>query len=75
MPLRAIMKPHRSSSLPRHWRPAVGGFPSSTSIPTTLGAASQQLRSRGIYIDYMSDDLRTAIDCLRVAGYREGLGL
>jgi CubicO group peptidase (beta-lactamase class C family) len=47
-------------------QPAVGGFPGSTSIPTTLGAASQQLRSRGIYIDYMSDDLRTAIDCLRV---------
>ena len=46
--------------------PAVGGFPASTSIPTTLGASTQQLRSRGIYIDYMSDDLRAAIDCLRI---------
>lgn len=46
--------------------PAVGGFPTSTSIPTLLGASTQQLRSRGVYIDYMSDDLRSAIDCLRV---------
>jgi hypothetical protein len=46
--------------------PAVGGFPGATTIPTTLGAPTQQLRSRGIYIDYMSDDLRAAIDCLRV---------
>ena len=45
--------------------PAVGGFPTSTSIPTTLGASTQQLRSRGVYIDYLSDDLRLAIDCLR----------
>jgi prepilin-type N-terminal cleavage/methylation domain-containing protein len=46
--------------------PAVGGFPGSTSIPTALGVSTQQLRSRGIYIDYMSDDLRAAVDCLRV---------
>jgi len=46
--------------------PATGGFPTSTSIPTTLGASTQQLRSRGVYIDYLSDDLRIAIDCLRI---------
>jgi len=46
--------------------PAIGGFPTETSLPTTLGAETQQLRSRGVYIDYMRDDLRTAIDCLRV---------
>ena len=46
--------------------PAIGGFPTSTSIPTTLGASTQQLRSRGVYIDYLSDDLRLAIDCLRI---------
>jgi type II secretory pathway pseudopilin PulG len=46
--------------------PASGGFPGATSIPTSLGASAQQLRSRGIYIDYMSDDLRSALDCLRV---------
>lgn len=51
---------------PAPLQPAVGGFPGSTTIPTTLGASTQQLRSRGIYIDYMSDDLRAAIDCLRI---------
>ena len=45
--------------------PAEGGFPSSTTLPTSLGASTQQLRSRGVYIDYLSDDLRSAIDCLR----------
>jgi hypothetical protein len=54
------------SLAPAPLEPAVGGFPASTSIPTTLGASTQQLRSRGIYIDYMSDELRSAIDCLRV---------
>ena len=46
--------------------PATGGFPVSTSVPTSLGASTQQLRSRGVYIDYLSDDLRTAIDCMRI---------
>ncbi len=46
--------------------PAVGGFPISTTVPTSLGASTQQLRSRGVYIDYLSDDLRIAIDCLRI---------
>lgn len=45
--------------------PATGGFPTSTTLPTSLGAATQQLRSRGVYIDYMRDDLRLVIDCLR----------
>jgi len=45
--------------------PAIGGFPTSTTLPTSLGAATQQLRSRGVYIDYMRDDLRLVIDCLR----------
>jgi len=48
--------------------PAVGGFPTATNLPTSLGAETQQLRSRGVYIDYMRDDLRAAIDCLRVLG-------
>jgi Tfp pilus assembly protein PilV len=46
--------------------PAVGGFPTETSLPTSLSATTQQLRSRGLYIDYMSDDLRSVIDCLRL---------
>jgi Tfp pilus assembly protein PilV len=45
--------------------PAVGGFPTSTTLPTTLGTDTQQLRSRGVYVDYMRDDLRSVIDCLR----------
>ena len=46
--------------------PATGGFPTSTSIPTSIGTYTQQLRSRGVYIDYLRDDLRVAIDCLRL---------
>lgn len=45
--------------------PAVGGFPTQTSLPTSISATTQQLRSRGLYIDYLSDDLRSVIDCLR----------
>jgi prepilin-type N-terminal cleavage/methylation domain-containing protein len=45
--------------------PAAKGLPTTTTLPTTVGAVTQQLRSRGVYIDYMRDDLRTAIDCLR----------
>jgi hypothetical protein len=43
----------------------MGGFPTATTLPTPLGNVTQQLRSRGVYIDYMSDDLRSVIDCLR----------
>jgi len=43
-------------------------FPASTyataSRMTAATLSEQQLRSRGIYIDYMSDDLRDLIDCL-----------
>ena len=45
--------------------PEAKGLPTTTTLPTAVGAATQQLRSRGVYIDYMRDDLRTAIDCLR----------
>jgi len=45
--------------------PAAGGLPTATTLPTSLGFATQQLRSRGVYIDYMRDDLRLVIDCLR----------
>jgi type IV pilus modification protein PilV len=47
--------------------PAAGEFPSWTSLPLD-GAETQQLSSRGIYIDYLSDDLRSVIDCLRGGG-------
>ncbi len=35
-----------------------------TTLPTESGGTEQQLRARGIYIDYMSDKLRTKINCL-----------
>jgi hypothetical protein len=48
-------------------------FPASTyetptNLPTETGATEQQLRSRGIYIDYMSDALRARINCLDAGG-------
>jgi hypothetical protein len=47
-------------------------FPASTFATASLmqsgGVTEQQLRSRGIYIDYMSDDLRTKINCLDNGG-------
>jgi len=51
-------------------------FPASTpltatNLPTVLGNTSQQLRSRGIYIDYMSKALRGTIDCLQDGGTGE----
>jgi len=47
-------------------------FPASTfdtaSVMETGGLTEQQLRTRGIYLDYMSDDLRTKINCLDLGG-------
>lgn len=57
---------------PSQMSPAVV-FPASTFGNATLmspdnGVTEQQLRSRGIYIDYMSDDLRQKINCLDAGG-------
>jgi hypothetical protein len=57
---------------PSGMSPAVT-FPASTSsnpttLPTPLGNTTQQLRGRGIYIDYMTDELRTIVDCLQLGG-------
>lgn len=35
-----------------------------TYLPTPVGATNQQLRSRSIYLDYLSDDLRAVINCI-----------
>ncbi|MCH8228593.1 MAG: prepilin-type N-terminal cleavage/methylation domain-containing protein [Proteobacteria bacterium] len=47
-------------------------FPASTfataSVMESGGVTEQQLRTRGIYLDYMSDDLRTKINCLDLGG-------
>jgi type IV pilus modification protein PilV len=56
---------------PENMSPAVV-FPASTpENPTQMsdtGIATQQLRSRGIYLDYMSDALRVKINCLDLGG-------
>ena len=41
---------------------------SPSQLPTILGATEQQLRSRGIYVDYLSDELRWVINCMQVEG-------
>ena len=43
-------------------------FETRTTLPTSDGSLEQQLRTRGIYVDYMSDDLRTKINCLDLGG-------
>jgi Tfp pilus assembly protein PilV len=44
-------------------------FPSWTSLPFgQTNARTQQLRSRGIFIDYMSNDLRAVMACLAAGG-------
>jgi type II secretory pathway pseudopilin PulG len=52
--------------------PAPLVFPASTLVTASRmepgGIIEQQLRSRGIYIDYMSDDLRTKINCIDMGG-------
>ncbi len=57
---------------PLNMVPAVT-FPASTlstatPLPTVLGSTSQQLRSRGIYIDYLTDEIREIINCLDAGG-------
>ena len=47
-------------------------FPASTyetaSVMHPAGLTEQQLRSLGIYLDYMTDDLRVIINCLEASG-------
>ncbi|HET6564946.1 MAG TPA: hypothetical protein VFG52_05990, partial [Xanthomonadales bacterium] len=47
-------------------------FPASTlataTLMTSVGRPTQQLRGRGIYIDYMSDELRDIITCMENEG-------
>ena len=51
--------------------PAADLFPESTILPTFLGTDYQQLRSRGIYVDYMTEDLRFMVDCLQADQSKE----
>jgi hypothetical protein len=43
-------------------------YENATEMSAASGVTEQQLRSRGIYIDYMSDELRTKINCLDLGG-------
>lgn len=54
-------------------------FPASDSsnptyLPTALGAETQQLRSRGVYVDYLTDDLRAIVNCLDLGGSGDSCG-
>jgi hypothetical protein len=40
-------------------------------MPTASGDTEQQLRTRGVYLDYMSDNLRARINCLDNGGSGE----
>ena len=51
------------------WPASTYGNP--TDMPTAGGDTEQQLRTRGIYLDYMSDDLRARINCLDNGGSGE----
>jgi len=59
--------------------PAPLVFPASTfgtaSVMQAGGITLQQLRSRGIYIDYMSDDLRIKINCMDLGGDGDTCGV
>lgn len=46
-----------------------------THLPTALGNTEQQLRARGIYMDYMSDHLRDIVDCLELGGSGDSCGV
>lgn len=47
-----------------------GQLPSWTRLPLN-GSQTQQLRTRGVYIDYLSSDIRAVVDCLRAGGDAE----
>jgi type II secretory pathway pseudopilin PulG len=50
-------------------------YTNATLLPTPRGSTSQQLRARGIYVDYLSDDLRTIVNCLDLGGTGESCGV
>jgi type IV pilus modification protein PilV len=58
-------------TLPVDMDPAVE-FPASTlataSLMQTAGSNTQQLRGRGVYVDYITDELRTIMDCMDDGG-------
>lgn len=67
-----------SLTLPVDMSPAVV-FPASSlataSLMTSVGLPSQQLRARGIYIDYITDELRAILDCMDAGGTGSSCGV
>jgi hypothetical protein len=68
-----------SLTRPENMSPSVT-FPASgpgnpTYLPTVLGNQTQQLRSRGVYVDYFSNDLRTIVNCLDLGGDGDSCGV
>jgi prepilin-type N-terminal cleavage/methylation domain-containing protein len=58
----------QASSVPQLAEPGDNTFPDETTLPINpYGSVltEQQLRSRGIYVDFMSKDLRQVVDCLQ----------
>ncbi|HKX55377.1 MAG TPA: hypothetical protein VJN01_04720, partial [Xanthomonadales bacterium] len=65
-------------TLPGDMTPAVV-FPASSlataSLMTSVGLPSQQLRARGIYVDYITDELRAIFDCMNIGGTGSSCGV
>jgi type II secretory pathway pseudopilin PulG len=60
---------------PQDMVPAVT-FPASTpQNATTMSGGSQQLRNRGIYVDYLTDELRTIVNCMDQGGTGSSCGV
>jgi len=56
--------------------PAITFPASSTANASTMFAGNtQQLRNRGIYVDYLSDELRTMINCMQNGGSGSSCGV
>lgn len=68
--------PH-SMAAPLEMAPEVLFPGAKTTNRTTMsvGAPTQQLRARGIYADYITDELRTIIDCLDKGGTGQSCGV
>jgi prepilin-type N-terminal cleavage/methylation domain-containing protein len=67
-PFPCVAAPSMGSSYPTALQ--AGELPSWTRLPLN-GSDTQQLRSRGIYVDYLSSDMRNVADCLRAGGDAE----
>ena len=67
-----LLPPDLTTLTPPESMPSPLVFPASTAATASImqsgGITEQQLRTRGIYLDYMSDDLRVKINCMDLGG-------